>query len=449
MKVEIIPIIKEIAHRLRSPDLVKAHILDPCHQNPDPLYHEILWDDLSLAGGYTGIVLLLSELDRLYPNEKWDESVHAYVIKIKEAFEKTSFTELSLFSGIAGIGFALRSASREGTRYKKMIENLDHFLLQGVTKYYLTPLKANLENGRPSSQSLYELIQGIVGIGVYGLNNLHLPSFRNILEEILQLLIQLTKPIKIKDHWVPGWYIPRDYQLNEGYKTLYVQGNFNLGLSHGITGVLALLAISTLMGIAVEGQMEAMETMVEWLFKHRREGQKGYFWESMISLETELGINKTGDNVTYKDAWCYGTPGVARSLYLAGKAMKNESIQKRALESFCSVFQRSRKEWQLPGPSICHGISGLFMITTMMSRDSKDLFLEKKAQELQQMIIQSYRAEHPFGFKDLNPRKNGGFAEIDRVDLLEGTSGILLTLLSSEAPTSWWHAPFLISEQIN
>jgi hypothetical protein len=63
---------------------------------------------------------------------------------------------------------------------------------------------------------------------------------------------------------------------------------------------------------------------------------------------------------------------------------------------------------------------------------------------LKKLLWDFYRPEHPFGFKDYNPSHGQGYAQLDQAGLLEGASGVLLTLLSLENPTSWWHAPFLV-----
>ena len=98
---------------------------------------------------------------------------------------------------------------------------------------YLIPLKHNLKNSLPSHPYLYNLIQGIPGIGVYSLNNIFLFSFLNLTKTILRLLINLTKPIKIEKRMAPGWYVPCSFLHLEEEKTRYAKGNFNLGLSHG------------------------------------------------------------------------------------------------------------------------------------------------------------------------------------------------------------------------
>lgn len=446
---QILGLVKEIADGMRDPDFVKSIVQHPDNQNPDPidpgLAHDH-WSDLSLGGGYPGVILLLAELDRLYPNEKWDAAVHAYVLKIKESIETKGISSPSMYGGLAGVCFALQLASRGESRYKRLISTLNVHLLQEVRRCYMIPLQENLRNRQPSPMSLYDAIQGLSGIGVYYLNNLPLPSFRSDLEEILRLLIALTQPLEVEGRLVPGWYVASHDLFLEEDRKRYTKGNFNLGLAHGVPGILAFLSIASLRGVLVEGQNEAVEYIAAWLQSHCSQYNDAYFWRTVISFEEETNRTNTVHSFSGRDAWCYGTPGVSSALFLAGKALQNEQIKTFALNSFLSVFTRTRKEWFLPGPTFCHGFSGLLLITHEIARGTSSVFLEKQVKMLAQDLLQFYSASHPFGFKEFELSKSGKYAQIDQAGLLEGASGVLLTLLSLGNPTSGWAAPFLIGE---
>jgi hypothetical protein len=70
-----IQLVKEIAVQMRDPEYVRRVITDPTNRNPDPLQiqgvKKPLLSDLSPAD-CAGILLLFSELDRLFPDEAWD-----------------------------------------------------------------------------------------------------------------------------------------------------------------------------------------------------------------------------------------------------------------------------------------------------------------------------------------------------------------------------------------
>lgn len=443
-KVELV---KEIADRMRDPDHVRATVIDPTNYNPKPLYDTSPWGGISLEG-YGGVLILFAQLDHLFPDEQWDAAAHQYVLKIKTIIETDglNFMPLSLFGGLAGVCFALQQASRKGSRYQRLINILNDHLLENVENQYLVPLRDNLKNGKPSPMHLYDLIQGIVGIGSYALSNLSDLRLFRFSEELVEILIGFTKPILVEGKWSPGWYVPAQFQRLEEEKHSYPLGNFNLGLSHGVTGILAFLTIALLRGISLSGQKEAIEKIAFWLSSQQKEDQGTLFWPTIISFEEEIALSKERQcRFSGRDAWCYGTPGVARTLFLAGKAIGNESLINQALDSLCSVFKRNHEQWFLPGPTFCHGIAGLMMITLQMANDSQRTELKGHLIFLNKLLLEYYHSEYPFGFKNYAPCIGHDHAQLNQVGLLEGTSGILLTILSSEHSCSCWHAPFLIS----
>ncbi len=442
-------IVKEIVNRLKDPENVKAIILDPENRNPDPLFHEYPWGDLSFSGGYPAILLLITELDRLFPDEKWDLVAHSYVLKIKDCIEKQGITTLSLFSGLAGICFAVSQASRGGTRYQKLLNTLNDHLIQGMERHYFIPFREDLQNGKSIAMFLYDVIQGITGIGTYGLTQLPNPTFVQVIQEILHLLVGLTGKMIVEGVQVPAWYQSLEVQIMEDDKKQYPKGNFNLGLSHGIPGVLAFLSVAGLHGITIQGQKEAMQKISDWLKDRRRYAKGSFFWESRIRFEDEIANEPQKPYVQGRDAWCYGTPGVASSLFLAGKALQDEGLKEFAVESLRSVFHRKPEEWNLTGPTFCHGISGLLLITHQIAQQTTFLDLEERVRELKGTLMQFYNPQFPFGFKNMELCKSGGYFEINNLGFLEGSVGVLLTLLTVESLTSWWHAPFLVSDGIN
>jgi hypothetical protein len=119
-----------------------------------------------------------------------------------------------------------------------------------------------------------------------------------------------------------------------------------------------------------------------------------------------------------------------------------------AYDSFCSIFKHPREEWNLPNPMFCHGLAGLLMTTWVMAQDVKCPQLKEKTTLLTQYLLESYSDKHPFGFTNREPCRSGGHAEINQLSLIEGASGILLTLLSLNGSPSPWHAPFLIGDSL-
>ncbi len=440
-----------MADKLSNPDELLSYILDPGNLNPHSVIPGPYWEELSLASGYPSILLFFSTLDKIFPEENWDEISHKYVLKIKDILEKrlregNAFqASPSLFSGLSGICFSLQHASKGYTRYSRLIHTLNSFLVDQTERFYLSPLMKKIENKEPYPTALFDLIQGIIGVGLYELQMVDSGLFSEQIQKILEVLVSMTFFLHIRNYSVVGWFTPADFQFTEKDRMQFSNGIFNLGLAHGISGVLAFLSLATLRGIVVDGQLDAIKRITLWVKSKRVKLEGSFLWQNWISFEEEVG-EITSNTCLSRDAWCYGTAGVARSLFLAGKALKDKETQDFSLESFSSIFKRSEESWYLPGPTFCHGISGLLMITFMMAQDTQDLCLKEKVHLLQNRLMSFYRPESFFGFNDAALSSKGGYIEISKAGLLDGATGVLLSLLSSCGGCSSWAIPFLIAE---
>jgi hypothetical protein len=433
--------VQSAVSNMGDPDSVKTFAINPANIHPAPLIPSgPSWSDLSLANGYPSLLLLFSVLQQQGLVENGEGVVHSYVLKIKEAIESQGLFDLSLFGGVSGICFALKHASCEGTRYQNMLHSLHSFLAERVERAYLEPLKQNQRQFLPTSPRLYDPIQGISGIGRYALDNLSLSPFVEVAEKIAKALVILSRPLLYKGQSVPGWFLSPNDLLNARNRSTCPKGNFNLGLAHGVTGILAYLSIASLHGIDVEGQKGAIGRIASWIRSKSVLYNNAILWPYHVSFEDEME-GKTPTINGFKDAWCYGVPGIARSLFLAGKALKDEELKTFAATAFGHIFNRRQEAWHLPGPSLCHGIAGLLLITQEMSKEEGCESLAIQVLALKEILLSFYKPEALWGFKDVEPGLQGNLYAINKPGFLEGAAGVLLTLL---APHSKWHLPLLI-----
>lgn len=443
---QVFRLVKQIAQRIGNPLDLKEALRS---SNRNPSHTDAPWSPLTLSSGYPALVLLFVALDELFPSQGWDQSAHGYILAIKETLEAEGTMSLSLFGGLAGICFAVDLASKQRTRYQKLLLSLESFLIKETESSYFVPLREKIALGLPAHPELWEVISGVSGIGAYAVKNSGDPSMRTLSKEILQLVVALTGNIQIGPYSVPGWYHPRHYQFLEKDKELYPRGNFNIGMAHGVAGILAFLSIATLQGVIIEGQLEAMDRTSKWLLSKVREKQGRFFYENRIAFEEEVGIPFQKLEETPMDAWCYGTAGVARSLFLFAKATKNETVEEEAEKIFCF----SSRLGTFSSPTFCHGAAGLLTLTFLMAQETHSSFLKQQVEILKENLLSFYCSESPFGFKDCEPILQTRFAsdptegewiELDKIGLLDGSVGALLALLSVETGYTAWCYPFLI-----
>lgn len=431
-----------VAERMRDPLTVKGTVLDEKNQS---LVGRIApWDDVTLSHGYPAMILLFSELNRYDPESRWDLIAHKYLLALKEAVDNHGISTISLFGGLAGMAFAATAASHNETRYKRLIEHFDDMLAK-ASMSYLEAANREILMGKGVSSGMYDVIQGLSGIGRYCLTKSHNERLLMVLREILAYLVKITHPLTIEGKRIPGWYIPRDSQLMKRDKELFAKGNFNCGLAHGIPGPLALLSLAIINHVAVEGQREAILEISKWLVGAKQMDEYGSFWLDRVGFEEEESNWNVNQIYIKREAWCYGTPGVARTIYLAGTALGNEELCELALESYYAVFLRPEEEWRCHSPTFCHGFSGLLAMTVRMAEDTKDVRLQVYLDKLVDRLVSFYNPNHPLGFRDVE-MMGGEVREIDKAGLLEGSAGVALALLSMSSEVEpIWDRAFLIS----
>jgi class I lanthipeptide synthase len=441
----ILHIISDIAQRLQDPDQIGTFMQDDfsVFSNPELLFTPT-WAPLSLADGYPGLLILFVILyERGILTENKEKVIHRYIVKIKESIENAENFDLSLFSGIAGACFSLKFAVAQENRYARLLETLNSFLLKHTEKIYLEPLRASIDQKQPCLSNHYDLIQGICGVGCYTLYSSEDPLFRNLTENIVRILVDFCKPLQTEGVTVPGWYVAENDILNTSSAFTRPKGNFNLGLAHGICGVLALLANAYLKGIIVEGQKETIQKISDWICKKSFRDEKDTIrWSHTVPWEEEVGKGYIHPQKPCRDAWCYGVPGVARSLLFAGHALQDKNLVDFALQAFLGVFKRSQADWKLSGPTLCHGIAGLLLLTHGVSQESPDIDFRPQIDMLKEILLTYYNPHHPFGFQDIEHGFNGEDIVVNRAGFF-GAAGVLLTLLTIAGPISKWHLPLL------
>ncbi|WP_312048283.1 lanthionine synthetase LanC family protein [Anaerotignum sp.] len=89
--------------------------------------------------------------------------------------------------------------------------------------------------------------------------------------------------------------------------------------------------------------------------------------------------------------------------------------------------------YELTSPIVCHGYAGTLLILLTAYKYKEDEVLRNKILELVEILLKEYRSDSLFGYQDVETTYvDGQYAVkyIDKNSFLEGTSGIVLVLLS-------------------
>jgi hypothetical protein len=377
--------------------------------------------DSPLAGGGAGIALLYGQLDRHQPDQGWDVTAHDFLrVGVRQA-EQAGWMGPGLLVGFGGVAYAARLLSKGGTRYGSLLSTLD----AQVSRWVL----ATEPPGHGVLVGSFDVIAGAAGVVPYLLDS-------GMAAELRHLLANLVDVCGNRDG-LQNWHTPHDLIVNPLTAKHYPGGNLNCGLSHGSPGILAAMSLAASAGHEVPGQVDAMRELVNWLLDNRIDDEHGPNWPTAVALP--LGSDEP---IVARTTWCYGAPGVARTLWLAGVALGDHGLRTFAVESMLAACERLPGDLQVNGACLCHGFAGVLQIVLRFAHDTGDPRFAAAAEMITERLLDCHRPESRFGFHSIEPDGSAG----DQAGLLEGAAGVALALLAATVPvTPTWDRAFVLS----
>lgn len=426
-------IARELVLRLHNQNVLQQAIVLSAHQNRREYFPP--WLDMSATEGYAGLALLDAYLHSCFPAEGWDQPGHQHLTRAVAGLQqhlKTTEQErhdiLSLSAGFCGVGLATWLLSCSETRYQRLLTALDREITQRVRERLLQ--MAQQKHGLVSS--FFDTISGLAGIGAYLLCRRAQVSITPLLHELIRQLVRMSE----EEEGLPHWYTPGPIIEHPFWKPHYPDGLLHCGLAHGIAGPLAFLSLAKLCGEEVAEIEPGIERMATWLSEHRCDDAWGVNW-GMVYPATSHGTPPEPSQCS----WCYGAPGIARALWLAGEALDSVPYRTLALAAMEAVYRKPAAARCISGPSLCHGVAGLLQITLRFAQDTHLPMFYEAAQSLGEQLLALYEPASLLGYRDHE-------SEIgtDRPGLLTGATGIALALLAAsqdQEPT--WDRLLLLS----
>jgi hypothetical protein len=391
----------------------------------------IHWEPHQVAQGDAGLAVTCAYLDRCVPDAGWDAVGHDYLASAARSAEGVHLPP-SLFGGLGGLGFATMMLSRGGARYGRLAAAIDAELVPET--HALAQTVRLRDDGLAVSE--FDVISGLAGIAAYLLAHRAGPAQGAALKHALQALVEL---VSRRDEGVPRWVTPPEAHVDPSAAARYPQGSLNCGLAHGVPGPLAVMALALLEGAPVDGLRAAVAEVAEWTVAHRRDDRWGVNWPAWVTLPEAGGAVDEPSRA----AWCYGSPGVARALWLAGAALADRELTALAIEAMEAVYRRPIAARQIDSPTFCHGVAGLLQITLRFLHDTRLPVFAQAAEELTDQILDAYEPDGALlAFRCIEPDGN----LVDHAGLLDGAPGVALVLLAAgTAVEPAWDRLFLLA----
>lgn len=414
-----------VAERLRDPDKVREIARLAYSQSPFPME----WVTAGFAQGFAGLATFYSYVAHCFPQRGWDQVAQQYLRLAAASTQQSAIATPGLMIGTSGMAFALYAISDEGQRHQQTIAKLNQSLYEQVQQQKWQ----HTEAGEGVADYDYDIILGASGILAY-LITLHTPdeAAQRAMEILLGYLTWLAAPDQPLGQ--ERWYVPVEH-LPDLQRDMYPDGNFNCGLAHGIPGPLAAMSLAWIAGYRYPGVREAITYLSGWLVRHRISNGDAIGWPNAIPRQLASAPDDWQSLLSSRAAWCYGTPGIARSLWLAGRALDDASLRQVALDAMEDVWRLPVAARGIDAPTSCHGVAGLLQITLRFAHESDSIAAREQIPLLVTQILDSFDPEYPVGFRDIEMNNT----LVDQPGWLTGAPGTAMALLAAatDALPTW------------
>ncbi|MFJ8584538.1 lanthionine synthetase LanC family protein [Streptomyces sp. NPDC093595] len=200
----------------------------------------------------------------------------------------------------------------------------------------------------------------------------------------------------------------------------WMQGRINTGMGHGVAGVLTALTAALRRAPDQESTAPltaALGRAARWLARQAYDDDR--------AIRTWAGAGLDGgpppDGPNPRQAWCYGTPGVAWALWDAADALGDKSVAEGAADAFTALAEHYDEDFHLFGDTpgdllgLCHGAAGVLAVADAFDRHAR----VPAAAALKRRLVRHLLTRLPETFDDWPP------------GLLSGPPGALSALLTA------------------
>jgi hypothetical protein len=316
---------------------------------------------------------------------------------------------VGLYGGLAGVGWSLAHVGR--------LLDIDIEEPNAIIDEVLS----EVVDQRPWPGE-YDLIGGLVGIGVYALerlpNDLAAAMLVQVVDRLDELAVVLPAGIT--------WFTPPE-RLPDPQRAVCPNGYYNLGVAHGVPGVVGLLGRAVAAGVAIDKAWRLLVGAVRWLLEQEIETGGAAGFPSWVAVAPE---GASPPRVA-RSAWCYGDPGVAATLLSVAPLVDESAWQAAALRIARRAAERPLDQSGVQDGCLCHGAAGLAHLFNRLYQATGDPQCGECARFWFEQTLAIRRPEEGIAGYCFLRRK--GVWE-DTPGFLEGAAGIGLALLAAATP---------------
>jgi lantibiotic modifying enzyme len=378
-----------------------------------------------LSSGYAGLALFYAYLACVTQRESDQQTSRRYLKSALDSVLAGKVLSASLYGGVSGVAWTAQHLQQHGIECE----------LEGFQDSVEDALGRTLKHWPRAAP--FDLVEGLAGVGVYFLERLPSRKAELFLTRIVTLLEKFAEHTDEGITWrtspesLPAWQAK-----------LAPLGYYNLGLAHGIPGIIALLAEIVASGIKGKRAERLLDGTVAWLRnKKLPSDSRSAFTRWLLPRPPQDYLPAT------RVAWCYGDLGIAVALLQAGRCVGEASWRKEALElAHRTSSRRSKEDAQVTDAGFCHGSAGNGHLFNRLFHATGDLPCREAALYWfrQTLSYRQGRGRKGIGgylawMGDPRSKLQGGRGWVQDPGILMGAAGIGLALLSAVRPVepSW------------
>ncbi|HEU4610976.1 MAG TPA: lanthionine synthetase C family protein [Kofleriaceae bacterium] len=312
---------------------------------------------------------------------------------------------IALIGGVAGMSWLLDHVAA-GPELDALLEHFDAALLRHIDVSRWTDRK--------------DLVSGLAGVGVM-LAQRGDERARRIAERVLSHF----EATAIASTSGVTWRTEPRF-LPEAQRAVFPDGMIDLGVAHGVPGVIGMLVQFVEAAIEPERSRALLELAIAWLLDAVPDGRPRF------------GTSWPVDYKTRRIGWCYGDTGVAAVLLRASQVIGSAQLANTALELLRQAIPILDARGA-PDASLCHGAAGLAHAYNLAFQHTHDDEMREQALKwLHEVLRMRAPGRGIAGYQSIKVDGPGRRLE-DDVTLLTGVVGTALVLLAatSEHEPAW------------
>lgn len=365
-----------------------------------------------VAGGTSGVALFFAYLHASGGHDDAADRALAALELSSGALAAAQSLLPTLYSGFAGVGWVLAHLTRELFEGDAdLVLEIDDALRQLLSM--------------ATEQTSFELIEGLAGYGSYLAEQLPNAGASALLERVIDLLESSRDANGV-------WFSHPEF-LAEWQRELMPRGNYNLGVAHGIPGVIGFLAAARHAGVRDPRVARLASDAVPWVL-----AQKGIWPSSLFPSH----VPPDAEPRETRTAWCYGDLGVAAVLLSAAQAFERSDWSDEALAIARVAARRPFRDTKVSDAGLCHGATGIAHLFNRMYQATGDEELRGAAQRWYRLALKMRQpgeglAGYLSWYESMRPGESGSWR--GEPGFLSGIAGIGLALLAAvtDVEPSW------------